>query len=306
MPARSVGRAVALEAVASDVWRVPVAGEESNPTNGGWVTQPVLVRDGHRLWLIASGPTPAQGARLRCAIERTLHLRVTDIVNTRSHPELALANVAFSGPRIWALADVAHAMRERCPQCLLRLQQRIAPAEFSTARDDSLRGAKIRVPDHLLGVKAGGSRDDVAGQLGPFRWWAFERAPGERTLTLVHRDSGWIVAQGLVWADGVPNLRETRLDPLMDSLRRLRALARPDSAGILGEQGGPGGIADIDRHLTYLTQLKRMTQAALERGEVEGATAIEVLEFVGTPGYAEYHALNRQRVWRELEQAWFK
>jgi hypothetical protein len=92
----------------------------------------------------------------------------------------------------------------------------------------------------------------------------------------------------------------------MDSLRRLRALARPDSAGILGEQGGQGGIADIDRHLTYLTQLKRLTQAALERGEVEGATAIEVLEFVGTPGYAEYHALNRQRVWRELEQAWFK
>lgn len=302
--------AITLEAVAPDVWRVPVADEESNPDNGGWVTQPVLVRDGRRLWLIASGPTPTQGHRLRCAIERALHRRVTDIVNTRAHPELALANVAFAGARIWALADVAQAMHERCPQCLARLQQRIAASAGFAGADDSLRGASIRVPDHRLGhAAAPGASDDVAGQLGPFRWWAFERAPGQRTLALWHSPSGWIVAQGLVWVGGVPNLRETALDPLMDSLRRLRALARSGhdgAVGVLGEQGGAGGIADIDSQLAYLTQLKQLTQNALDRGEVEGATAIEVPGFADTPGYAAYHALNRQRVWRELEQAWFK
>jgi hypothetical protein len=107
----------------------------------------------------------------------------------------------------------------------------------------------------------------------------------------------------------VPNLRETELDPMMDSLRRLSALARsqrPAAAGVLGEQGAPGRIADIDNHLAYLAQLKQQTQQALERGEVEGATAIELPAFTGAPGSAAYHALNRQRAWRELEQAWFK
>lgn len=303
------GPVVSIEAVAPDVWRVPVAGEESNPGNGGWVTQPVLVRDGTRLWLIGSGPTPAQGLRLRCAIERVLRRRVTDIVNTRAHPELALANVAFAGARVWALADVAHAMQEHCPRCLARLQQRIAPPDRTTG-DDSLRGAAIRLPDHLLGGEpAAGKPDDSSGQLGPFRWWAFERAPGQRTLVLAHRPSGWIVAQGLVWPGGVPNLRETSIAPLMDSLRRLSALARSGhygTAGVLGEQGKSGTAADIDRHLGYLTQLEQLTREALERGEAEGSTAIDMPAFANAPGHAEYHALNRQRVWRELEEAWFK
>lgn len=307
--ATRAGPALSLETVAPGVWRVPVASEESKPGNGGWVTQPVLVRDGPRLWLIGSGPTPAQGLRLRCAIESVLHRRVTDIVNTRAHPELALANVAFAGARIWALADVAHAMQEHCPQCLARLQQRIAPPDRATG-DDSLRGAAIRVPDRLLGGRtASGNPEDTSGSLGPFRWWAFERAPGQRTLVLAHRPSGWIVAQGLVWPGGVPNLRETSLEPLMDSLHRLSALARSGhfgTAGVLGEQGAPGTAADIDRHLAYLMRLEQLTRAALERGEAEGSTAIDMPAFANAPDHADYHALNRQRVWRELEQAWFK
>lgn len=311
-PDSGAGPALALEAVASDVWRVPVASEESTPANGGWVTQPVLVRDGRRLWLVGSGPTPAQGQRLRCLIERRLHRRVTDIVNTRAHPELALANAAFTGARIWALTDVASAMRARCPQCLAGLQQRIGPAE-GRARDDSLRGAPIRVPNHRHRLGGGAAVGASDGHAGPFRWWAFELAPGQRTLVLQHRRSGWIVAQGLLWAGGVPNLRETALEPLMDSLRHLRALARSadssataDRGGIVGEQGGTGDATDIDRHLDYLSQLKRSTQQALDRGEVEGASPIELPAFAGASGYAAYHALNRQRVWRELEQALFK
>ncbi len=303
-PAVDSGPALVLEAVAPDVWRVPVADEESNPTNGGWVTQPVLVHDGARLWLIGSGPTPAQGLRLRCVIERQLHRRVTDIVNTRAHPELALANGAYPGARIWALHDVARAMRQRCPQCLMRLEQHIVATDPGTAGDRSLRDAAIRVPNHRLGHRSRPAIDE--GSIGPFRWWALERAPGERTLVLQHRPSGQIVAQGLMWAGGVPNLRETAPGTLVASWQWLSALAQAGSGGVLGEQGGPGTAADIDSHLAYLSRLERLTNEALERGEVEGGVPIELAEFAGAPGYAAYHALNRQRVWREREQALFR
>jgi len=315
------GPPLALQAVAHGVWRVAVDTDETNPGNGGWVTQPVVVRDGARLWLIGSGPTPAQGLRLRCAISAALHREVTDVINTRAHPELALANLAFAGARLWALDDVADAMQHRCPQCLDRLRQRLSEREGddvigsatpasrpSTSNASSSLGLPdptvslhpitIRVPDHRL-------KGD-AGTLGPFQWWAVERAPGERALLLLERRSGWLIAQGLVWVGGVPNLRETALDEMTAGLERLRLIAaQPGVAGVLGEQGEPGRAAIVADHLDYLAQLRQRTQAALDRGEVEGAHPIELPAFADRPGYAAYHALNRQRLWRWLERKLF-
>lgn len=298
---------IVLQAVARDVWRVAVDTGEASRGNGGWVTQSVVVVDGARVWLIGSGPTPAQGLRLRCAISSTLHRAVTDVINTRAHPELALANLAFAGARLWALDDVANAMQQRCPQCLDRLQQRLSEHEDdasgkpSGAHDPamSLHPITIRVPDHRL--------PGDTGALGPFRWWAIERAAGERTLLLLHRRSGWLIAQGLVWTGGVPNLRETSLDEMTTSLERLRSIAaQPDVTGLIGEQGEPGSATVVADHLEYLSQLRQRTQQALDRGEVEGARPIELPAFADRPGYAAYHALNRQRVWRALERRLFE
>jgi hypothetical protein len=312
---------------------VAVDTDETNPGNAGWVTQPVVVRDGARVWLVGSGPTPAQGLRLRCAISAALHREVTDVISTRAHPELALANLAFAGARLWALDDVADAMEQRCPQCLDRLRQRLsdrkgdvvigsarpasglstssasssiglptgASGQASSLPDPtvSLHPITIRVPDHRL-------KGD-AGTLGPFKWWAVERAPGERTLLLLERRSGWLIAQGLVWVGGVPNLRETGLDEMTAGLERLRVIAaQPGVAGVLGEQGEPGraAVVVVD-HLEYLAQLRQRTQEALDRGEVEGAHPIKLPAFADRPGYLGYHALNRQRMWRWLERKLF-
>lgn len=297
---------IVLQPVARDVWRVAVDIGEASPGNGGWVTQPVVVLDGARVWLIGSGPTPAQGLRLRCAIAGTLHRAVTDVINTRAHPELALANLAFAGARLWALDDVAHAMQQRCPQCLDRLRQRLSERDDAAggntpeAHDPSLslHPITIRVPDHRL--------PGDAGTLGPFQWWAIERAPGERTLLLLHRRSGWLIAQGLVWTGGVPNLRETTLEEVTMGLERLRTIAvRPGVAGVIGEQGEPGSVTAVTDHLDYLSQLRQRTQEALDRGDVEGAHPIELPAFTERPGYVAYHALNRQRVWRALERRLF-
>jgi len=285
----------ALERVAAGVWRVPAARGEPDAANGGATIQLVLVRDGARLWLIGSGPTPAFGAALACAIERGTGRAVTDVVNTRAAPELALANAAFPAARLWALPDVAATMRARCGQCLARLQARIGPAGAS------LRPTLIRVPTRRVGTA--GQR---AGRLGPFDWLALARAPGERVLVLRLRRPHTmrvVIAQGLLWAGDLPDLRDTRSDTFAASLRRLRTFGA--GALLLGEQGGPSGVATLTNHLAYLAALHAAIVPQLAHGDAAAAQA-PLPAFMHWPGYAATHPLNVQRVWRELEPTLFR
>jgi hypothetical protein len=278
-----------------NLWRVPAAEGESSPSNGGVVTQLVLVRDGARLWLLGSGPTPTFGAALACRVAHELGQAVTDVVNTRAHPELAMGNSAFPGARVWALPDVADAMAAQCGTCMERLRAQLGPAGAS------LDPALIRVPTQHVGGK-GATR----GALGPFRWRAVPRAPGVRTLVLQPRGQALLVAQGLVWVGGIPNLRETDSATLLASLRRLRAMAA--LAQVIGEQGETGGIGDIDSHIAYLGALREAVRRHVERGDDEAAAlaSITLPAFATRAGYAAFHPLNGQRVWREFEQALFR
>lgn len=290
--------APALVNVSADVWRVPAARGAADATNGGATIQLVLVRDGTRLWLIGSGPTPAFGAALRCEIERVVGGSVTDIVNTRAAPELALGNVAFPSARRWALPDVTAAMRARCGHCLQQLKSQIGAA------GDSLRDERIRPP-----TRAVGQPQQRAGRLGPFSWLALPRRAGERTLVLRH--GPLVVAQGLLWADDIPDLRDTRSDVLAASLRRLRA-SLSGNVLLIGEQGEPvSGVAAgaaLDDALDYVEQLRAAVSRQLAQGDALGATGatLALPAFAQRPGYATTHALNVQRVWRELEDELFR
>ncbi|MEO8804805.1 MAG: hypothetical protein ABI433_01890 [Burkholderiaceae bacterium] len=279
-----------LQRIDSDVWHVAAARGEANESNRGATIALLLARDGARLWLVGSGPTPAFGAALDCAIRRTLGRRVTDVINTRAAPELALGNPAFDGARLWALPEVIDAMHTRCGGCLERLAGRLGAAGLS------LRAQDIRVP--FLPVA---SRGAMAGRLGPFDWRKLARAPGEPVLVLRHRTSRIIVAQGLLWADDVPDLRETRSDTLLASLRSLQHFTL--GARVLGEQGDVAKPAAIAANIAYLEALHRAVDAALARGDVQGAAGlgIELPAFAELPGYAARHALNVQHVWRERE-----
>jgi len=286
----------ALEPVAPQVWRVAAAEGESTPDNGGLVTESVLLLERDRLWLVGSGPTPARGEALACAIEQSLGRKVTDVINTRAHPELAMGNTAFPAARVWALDDVARAMDKRCRECLARLAQRIGGA--GARLDDSA----IRVPDKRLGAD-GASQ----GQLGPFQWWALTRAKGERTLVLRLRERPIVIAQGLVWPGAVPNLRDTDSAMLLDSLRALRGIAR-GAITVLGEQGPSGTPDDINSHMDYLVSLRAAVRARLRNGADANAAiaAISLPMFGKRVGNGEIDALNRQRVWREMEDASFR
>ncbi len=281
--------------VAANIWRVAAARGESDAANAGVVAQRVVVRDGRRVWLIGSGPTPACGAALACAIRQQLGRPVTDVVNTRAAAELAMGNVAFPTARLWALPDVIALMRSRCGACLERLRARLGAAGASLAHD------RIRVPTRPVG-RPGAAR----GRLGPFDWRALPRAPGERTLVLRHRSGQLVVAQGLLWAGDVPNLRDTRSATLLASLRALQR----DAAGarLLGEHGDPAGAHAVAQHVAYIEALRSAVRLHLTRGDVDGAagSGVELPAFAALPGYAPGHPLNLQRVWRELETEVFR
>ena len=284
-----------LQRIGPQLWQVPstvAPPDAANPT--GASSGLAVVADGRRLWLVGSGPTPAFGAALACALHRATGRAVTDVINTRPHAELALGNAAFPQARVWALSDVAHTMRRHCPQCLARLKARLG------VEGDSLQLAAIRLPTHRVdrGTAA-------AGRLGPFRWWALPRAPGARVLVLQHRNTGVVLAQGLVWVEGVPDLRETTLAAMRPSLARLHVLAQGHA--VLGEAGGFGSQADVSSHLLYLDTMHSAVSDAVQRGDVEGVATAELgmAAFAARAGYAWLHPLNLQRAWRELEAAAF-
>ncbi|MBS0445741.1 MAG: hypothetical protein JSR59_07310 [Proteobacteria bacterium] len=272
------------------VWWLEAATGEPDPINGGVTTQLVAVRDGSRIWLVGSGPTPDQGRALAASVERMLGGAVTDLIATRAAPQLALGNVAFPAARRWALPETIAAMRERCETCSTRLRAELGAAGAG------LRPELIRVPDRAIGA-----RGATHGRLGPFAWLALERSPGEPVLVLRHEADHVVIAQGLLWAGAVPDLRETRSDAMLASLHRLAAWA--GASRLLGEQGGEGGRHDVAQHVRYIEALRTATAAALQRGDLE---PVELPAWRDGAGYPLRHGVNAQRVWRELEPALFR
>jgi hypothetical protein len=279
-----------LQRVSPHLWRVAAQRGEPDVVNRGETTQLVVAVDGSRVWLIGSGPSPAYGAGLSCAVQRATGHQVTDVVNTRAAPELAMGNVAFPRAKLWALPDVITTMRARCVMCLERLKLRIGEA------GDSLQNDLIRPPDS----------DVEARRLGPFDWRSLPRMKGENVLVLRHRADRIVVAQGLLWDGDVPDLHEAHIDVMLPSLRALQSFSK--GARLLGEQGKLTQPSTIARHLRYVQQLRTAVWAQLQRGEVQGASGFtaDLPEFASLPSYAARHPLHVQRVWRELEPAMFR
>lgn len=283
-----------LQALGPATWWVAAARGAPDPGNGGVTVQALVARDGEaRIWLVGSGPTPAYGARLACAIQAATGAAVTDIVDTRAAPELAMGSVAFAGARIWALPDVMRVMQARCATCQANLK-----AEIGAVAGASLVPASIRAPTRSVGE---GDR----GSVGPFDWIAFERAPGERVLVLRHRADHVVVAQGLVWAGDVPDLRNLSTAMLERSLVALEDWIGSSDA-LLGEQGGVADARALRRELDYLAALRGVVAPALARGDLLGQDALELPPYAALPSYAQRHPLNVQHLWAELEPGLFR
>jgi hypothetical protein len=283
------GPGVALERLSAQVWRVPGGPGEADEANRGAISNLLVVHRGRETWLVGSGPTPAFGRALQCQIRATTGWDVTDVIAPWPRPELVLGATAFPAARLWSLADVAAAMRERCPHCVERMQPRLAGA----AAD--LGERPIRIAEQLL--------QGQQGALGPFLWWRLSRADATAVTVLRLADQPLWTAHGLLWADAPPDLRDAELAPMAAAYTRLAELAQADGAAArwLPEQGEVMGADAPARHARYLQQLQADVMAALQAGTLETEPppppAAETLPL--DDGLR--HSLNWQRAWHLLE-----
>jgi hypothetical protein len=274
-----------LQPIGTDLWWVHGAAGDADAANRGRVSNLLLHRDGDRVWLLGSGPSPAAGRALACQLRHQLRLQVSDVIAPWARPELVLGQRAFAGARRWAHADVAAAMRRQCAGCIARLKVRLGRAA------PDLGARPVWLPDRLL--------HGDHGRLGPWHWRRLERGRAS-AVTVWRLDDGTAAAPGLLWADGPPDGRDADLAALA---RSSAALAEMSVARWLPEQG-PLLAADAPaQQAAYWRALTAAADAAVARGEAYLGDAPPALPLDLPPGWAAHarHALNWQRAWRQAE-----
>ena len=286
LPAQDVAR------LAPGVWLLRGAAGDTTEANRGAISNLLAVRDGARLWLVGSGPSPAHGRRVACTLRAVAGRAVTDLIAPWPRPELVLGQAAWPQARRWAHADVAAAMRTRCPGCIERLGRRLGGAS------GDLGDGRPAWPTRLL--------HGDAGRLGPWSWTRLARGHGTPVTVWRLPRLGLAAAHGLLWGDGAPDLRDGERAVIAASLARLRDGSADCRAGWVPEQGPMLGCDAPAAHLDYLDALVRAIAGAQARGALE--TDAPEPARLPVPARAEAavrHDLNWQHVWREEEAGAF-
>ncbi|WP_110399417.1 hypothetical protein [Sphaerotilus hippei] len=280
--------------VARGIWSLHGEPGDSSAANQGATSNLLAVRHGTRLWLLGSGPDARYTRRIAARLQRLAGGPVTDVIAPWPRAELVLGQAGLSPARCWAHADVAAVMRVRCPRCVNRLAERRGrPADPGTA---------VRLPDHLL--------QGARGTLGPFSWQLLQRGEGTPVTVWALPRAGLACAHGLLWGDGPPDLRDAGLAEMVQSTRALQAW-RPQGRPIhhwLPEQGPWLEAADVAHHLSYWQALEQSVADAQARGRLPHETDAAAATLAGLSADRTAHPrheLNRQRVWRLLEDRAF-
>lgn len=286
------GPPLTFEPLGPRLWRVPSHAGDGDADNRGQVSNLLVALDGPRLWLLGSGPSAAFGRALACRVRQRFGRAPTDVISPWARPEAVLGATGLGPVRSWAHAEVAAAMRERCPGCVERLKQRLGEAAVDVGSGEA------RIPERML--------HGAAGRLGPWRWWRLDRGPGHPVTVWQFDAVPLLFAPGLLWGDGAPDGRDADLQALLQATEALSTL--PDVAAPaprwLGEQGGPLPPGAAQAHARYWRHLLATVHMALERGDAEGAEPPAALAepTLGGPR----HALNWQRAWRQVEERWLQ
>ncbi|MCU0967838.1 MAG: hypothetical protein MUF03_03285 [Rubrivivax sp.] len=271
-----------------EAWWLPGAAGDANADNRGFVVNLVLARHRGRLWALGSGPTPRFARALDCALRERFGRGVDEVIDPWARAELVLGNAGLPAARISAHETVAAAMAEQCDHCVARLRQRLGVAA------GDLGDAPVRLPTHTL--------RGTQGALGPFEWWALPRAPGRVVTVWRHRASGVTTAHGLLWTGSPPDGRDGHVATMRASTERLLEVV-PRGGRWIGEQGGVEADAAVVATARYWRRLEATARHAVEGG----LAAMPAIDPAGLPaGWLDhpYHALNVQRVWRQVEDDW--
>jgi hypothetical protein len=272
-----------------DLWWLPGSPGDATAANRGQVVNAIAVRQGDTLWLIGSGPSPIVGAAIACRLLAVTGLAVTDVVAPWARPEAVLGNRAFAGATLWALSEVAAAMRQRCVRCIARLQSRLGEA----AADVS--DSAIVIPDHLLVGES--------GTVGPLRWWRLTRDSDQVVTVFRLLDRPYWFAPGLLWSASPPDGRDADIVTMGKSTQALLNLAAADGASAhwLGEQGPPASADLTQRHVDYWAALLAAVDRSVERGDNETAPPPAQAGLPPEWSSHPWHGFNWQRAWRQSE-----
>lgn len=291
---------VPWRAVAPGVWVWPGMVAEIAAENLGHVAPISLVVDGGEAAIVDPGPSRLHGQRVRRSVACRFGARVRWVVNTHAHAENVLGNAAFAdrlggqGFDIVAAPATSAAMAARCPACLASLTARVG--------ERAMVGTRIVLPSRTVAtgdvLPVGRLRLEVKG---------VEQGHTEGDLLL------WLPEQRVLWAGGlvydgrVPELSQGSLLGWLAALDRLDALApRHVVSAALSSAAPPDGHPEaVDATRAYLTALRQGVLSAMDQGhQPQEAGLVPLPAFAAWAGYAERHAFNVQRAWRELEPVW--
>ncbi|MEZ5702121.1 MAG: MBL fold metallo-hydrolase [Burkholderiaceae bacterium] len=240
------------------------------------------------------------GERVRESVACRFRARVRWVVNTHAHAETCWATAP--GPawmplrgRLWCRAlPPEAAMGQRCPACLASLTARVGGA--------AMAGTGIVLPDRVL--QAG----DVL-PVGRMRLVVqpFERGHSEGDLVLWNPAHRVVWVGGLVYSRRVPELAQGRLDDWLVALDHLEALAPAHvvSAAVSSRERAGDLPEALGETRAYLMALRQGVLQAMDEGhQPQEAGLVPLPAFSSWAGYAQRHAFNVQRAWRELEPVW--
>ena len=288
--------------LAPGVWVWGGDGGDITAGNAGHVAPTSLVLAGNQAVVIDPGPSHRHGARVRRSVACRFEAEVRWVVNTHAHAENVLGNSAFEAAvardqtQVVASAATQQAMQDRCPDCLASLTDRVGVI--------AMAGTRIVLPTRALSP---GDRLPLGRET--LQVLAVEQGHSEGDLVLWWPERRVLWAGGLVYGQRIPELSQGRVDGWLQALNRLEAL-RP--VYVVG--ASVSSVAEPDRLPPALTDTRAYLQAlragvlrAMDEGrQPQEAGLVPLPAFAHWAGYAERHAFNVQRAWRELEPVWME
>ena len=283
--------AIDWQEAAPGVFWCSAANAEISTQNQGLVVHSAVLASGKQALLFDPGAHWQRGHALRESIRRDLGLRVTAVVDSHAHPEHVLGNSAFADVPIYASADTAKLMGQRCPACRQRLMDLLGAARMA--------GTRIVLPRHLL---ADGQRWHWQGRT--LQVAVFDRAHSRGDLALFDESSRVLLAGGLANRERIPEMTEASLPGWLAALTRLQGL----QADFVIGSGCGSAEQTLEATRAYLQTLNDVVREAIENGESEFAV-LSSKRFDAWRDWAQFsdrHPLNVQHAWAELEAAWWQ
>lgn len=241
--------------------------------------------------VIDSGGSPAIGAALRAAVERTTPTPICYVINTHTHPDHVFGNVAFTGmdppPQFVGHARLAAALAARAPFYLNALER-----DLGIAADPAL----IVYP----GVPVADTLElELGERVLSLRAWP--TAHTDNDLTVFDERTGTLFASDLLFVGHIPVIdgRLTGWLSVMQEMVKMRpARVVPGHGGVSADW--PGIMAPQEQ---YLRAILDQTREAIRNRVTIGEAVERVANDAATEWLLaeQFHRRNVTAAYAELE-----